>query len=103
MPGKSSSPPWSMRRNLSLISCLTVLETQPLARKSFKVEGRWPTGVMKKSSQEGRNGVAGVIAAGDPIYCSKWGERTTADTAAYFHTASDVDGISLPFVAGDPE
>src|SRR5438105_978525 len=40
IPGNSSSPSLSIRRKLSRISCLTVFETQPVSRSSFKFEGR---------------------------------------------------------------
>ena len=32
-------------RKLSRISCLTVLDTQPLSRKSFRLAGRGPGGM----------------------------------------------------------
>src|SRR5260221_10737097 len=39
MPGNNSSPSHSMRRKLCWISCLTVLDVQPLARRSAKLFG----------------------------------------------------------------
>src|SRR5712692_2390148 len=51
MPGKSSAPARSMVKKLSLISCLTVLETQPLSRSSFKLEGRICSAVTTLSPQ----------------------------------------------------
>src|SRR5437764_7755967 len=46
MPGNRSSPLCSMRRKLSRISCLTGLDTHPLARRSFKVAGRTWGGIL---------------------------------------------------------
>src|SRR5260370_41890019 len=53
MPGNNSSPALSMRRKLSRISCLTVLDTQPLWRSSLRLVGRTPTGSMYGKSPGG--------------------------------------------------
>src|SRR5260370_22133707 len=45
MPGNSSSPFCNRRRKLSRISCLTVLETHPLSRSSFRLAGRTLAGI----------------------------------------------------------
>src|SRR4051812_21207696 len=46
MPGNKSSPPRSRRRKLWRISCLTGLDTHPLARRAFRVEGRTGEGIL---------------------------------------------------------
>src|ERR1700722_8514336 len=52
MPGKRSSPAWSRRRKLSRISCLTDLETQPLARSAARVVGRTESDFTRTSPGE---------------------------------------------------
>src|SRR5947208_11381103 len=52
MPGKSSSPLWSIRRKLLRISSLTVREFQPLLRRSWRVDGRAPADISDPSPRD---------------------------------------------------
>src|SRR5579864_6199338 len=49
IPGKRSSPCCSMRKKLSRISCLTVLEVHPLSRSSLRFVGRTLAGITQVS------------------------------------------------------
>src|SRR5436309_12285772 len=53
MPGKSSSPLWSMRRKLLRISSLTLREFQPLLRRSWRVDGRAPADISDPCTRDG--------------------------------------------------
>src|SRR5690348_13300363 len=61
MPGKSSSPADSIRRKLSRISCLTVLEVQPLSRSSLRLVGRADGGMTRFSPPGERLGGLPII------------------------------------------
>src|SRR5947209_15974105 len=49
MPGNSSSLCWSIRKKLSRISCLTVLEVHPLSRRSLRLLGGTLTAISRMS------------------------------------------------------
>src|SRR5262249_13392353 len=69
MPGNNSCPSRNIFKKLSRTSCLTVLDTQPLARRSFNVEGRTLAAITRMSPQTGctsagRGPLAGTSACG---------------------------------------
>src|SRR2546429_8557271 len=49
IPGNSPLPSCSMRKKLSRISCLTVLEVHPLSRSSLRFVGRTLAGITQIS------------------------------------------------------